>query len=165
MKIGLISDTHIPRRANKVLEEFLSWFNEEKVDLIIHCGDVTDLEVLKELESIAEVKVVKGNTDYYDFPRELALEVEGWKIYVFHSSEIYPRGDLFKLYRTTLEKGCDILIYGHTHIPLFTQIDGKYFINPGSATGVWSGEIDNPPKSAAILELKQEKIEVKFKIV
>ena len=165
MKIGLISDTHIPNRAKNLPQSFVDWFVEEKVEMIIHCGDVTDKRLLEFLKEIADVKVVRGNTDYYDFPRELFLDAEGWKLYVFHSSEVYPRGDVYKLYKIGSEKNADIVVFGHTHIPLFTKVGDIFLLNPGSATGVWSGEIDNPPKSAAILELDKKEIKVKFKII
>jgi vacuolar protein sorting-associated protein 29 len=36
------------------------------------------------------------------------------------------------------ELDCDILISGHTHKNQISTYDGKYFINPGSATGSYS---------------------------
>ena len=44
----------------------------------------------------------------------------------------------------------DILITGHTHQNHIIQYDGKYFINPGSATGCYSS-INSAPKPSFIL--------------
>jgi len=164
MKIGIISDTHIPRRAKEIPKEFLKWFEKNKVDLILHAGDLNDPNILEILKEIAEVKAVRGNTDYIDLPEELILEIEGKKILLFHSDNIYPRGDISKILKYAKEKKADIVIYGHTHLPFFTYINGIYLINPGSATGVRSGEIEESIKSVAILSLKN-KIKVKFKIL
>ena len=166
MKIGLISDTHIPNRAKRIPQEFLDWFIDENVDMIIHCGDVTSKESLKPLQKITEdIKVVRGNSDYYDYPKELLLSVDDWKIYVFHSSDVYPRGDVYQLYKRGIEKKVDIVIFGHTHIPFFTKVENIFLINPGSATGVWSGEVENTPKSVAILELKKKSIKARYYII
>ncbi len=165
MKLGLIGDTHIPKRANKIPEEFLRWFEKERVDLIIHTGDINDPKVLEELKTITEVKAVQGNTDYLDLPRELVLDIEGWKIFVFHSDEVYPRGDLDQIYEYAKAKNARIVIFGHTHLPLFTYYQGVYYVNPGTATGVASGEYPIVTKSVAILELKKDKINVKFNII
>jgi len=164
MRIGIISDTHIPSRAAEIPKEFLEWFKENRVDLILHAGDVNDEIVLKDLEKIAEVKAVKGNTDYLDLPKELILEIKGKRILLFHSDNIYPRGDINKMLDYAKEKMVDIVVYGHTHLPLFTYVNGIYFLNPGSATGVRSGEIKRSVKSVAILYL-ENKIKVEFNIL
>ena len=61
MKIGLISDTHIPDRLSLLPENVIKAF--EGVDLILHAGDVTDYEVIEKLEKIAPVLAVEGNMD------------------------------------------------------------------------------------------------------
>ena len=74
MLIGIISDTHVPDRANtlpkKVVDEF------SNVDLIIHCGDVTDKEILDLLNDLANVVAVRGNMDYLNLPRKEILEIK-----------------------------------------------------------------------------------------
>ena len=59
MIIGLISDTHIPDRADKIPITVLESF--KKVDLIIHAGDLTSIRVKKELERVAPVLAVQGD--------------------------------------------------------------------------------------------------------
>jgi len=153
MRIGLIGDTHIPNRAKEIPKEFLDIFREEKVDLIIHTGDINDPEVLEELEKISEVKAVRGNTDYLDLPDHLFLNIEGYRIFVFHSDEVYPRGDVEKILSIAKERNANIVIHGHTHLPRFLYERGVYIISPGSATGVRSGEIKETVKSIAILDI------------
>ena len=59
--IGLISDTHIPKRAMCVPKRVFEIF--ENVDYIIHAGDLVELSVVDELEQIAPVLAVHGNMD------------------------------------------------------------------------------------------------------
>ena len=61
MKIGVISDTHIPERASAIPPQVLEGF--KGVDLILHAGDLVDLSVLEELKKIAKVRAVVGNMD------------------------------------------------------------------------------------------------------
>jgi len=61
IKIGVISDTHIPLSANKIPDEIFKHF--EGVDLILHAGDLIKLSVLDELRKIAPVEAVYGNMD------------------------------------------------------------------------------------------------------
>jgi putative phosphoesterase len=63
MLIGVISDTHIPERANTIPEIVFEIFKE--VDLILHAGDLVSLEVRDQLEKIAPTICVQGNMDRY----------------------------------------------------------------------------------------------------
>ncbi|TFG45856.1 MAG: metallophosphoesterase, partial [Gemmatimonadales bacterium] len=56
MRLGIISDTHGLLRP-EVFEVF------REVDHILHAGDIGPLDILTELEAIAPVTAVFGNTD------------------------------------------------------------------------------------------------------
>lgn len=132
MLIGLISDTHIPDRARQIPQNVIDAFSD--VDLIIHAGDLTSLEVIEELEKTAPVMAVQGNIDRVngiDLPKAKTLEAEGLKIGVVHG-EVYPRGDTQQLVYLAKELNADILISGHSHQPKIEQTDGVLLINPGS---------------------------------
>jgi len=121
--IGLISDTHGLVRAS-VFDALAG------VELILHAGDVGD-GVLEELEAIAPVHAVYGNTDPID-PRlapSIELDVGGVSIHVSHGHE---------LGRPTPEKllaayPAHVLVYGHTHRQLVARADGRLVVNPGAA--------------------------------
>ncbi len=165
MRIGLISDTHIPWRALEIPKKFLDWFRGKRVDIIIHCGDINDFKVLEILNDIAPTKAVRGNTDSIDLPSELTLKVGSYNMFVFHSDKIYPRGDIKQIYELAKAKNVDIVVFGHTHLPLFTYYKQIYFINPGTATGVRSGKYGDVMKSVAILEIKNNNMNVEFKVL
>jgi putative phosphoesterase len=122
--IGLISDTHGLVRPD--IFEALSG-----VDQILHAGDVGD-GVLEELETIAPVRAVFGNTDPPGTPGlepSIELTVDGVRIHVSHGHELGSPTP-----RRLLERyDADVIVYGHTHRQLVTRADGRLVINPGAA--------------------------------
>jgi uncharacterized protein len=123
--IGLISDTHGLLRP--AVHDAL-----KGVDLILHAGDVGGDEILRELRIIAPVHAVYGNTDPIDAPSlapEVILDAEGVGIHVSHGHELgSPTPE--KLLAAYSQ---DVLVYGHTHRQLVTQVDGRLVVNPGAA--------------------------------
>src|SRR6188768_3047522 len=81
MRIGLISDTHGKLRP-AVFERLAG------VDLIFHAGDIGSLDIITELETIAPVQAVHGNTDDFDvrdrYRETLELVADGKRIAVTH---------------------------------------------------------------------------------
>jgi uncharacterized protein len=123
--LGLISDTHGLLRPG--VYEALSG-----VDLILHAGDVGGQDILTELRLIAPVKAVFGNTDPPGDPelvREILVEVAGTRVHVSHGHELGSPtpAALAALY------DADVVVYGHTHRQLVTELDGRLFVNPGAA--------------------------------
>ncbi|GBF36154.1 conserved hypothetical protein [Methanofervidicoccus abyssi] len=136
--LGVISDTHVYDRADKVPKKIFQHFSD--VDLIIHCGDITSECVLEDLRDISKTVAVRGNMDYLDLPREIVLNIEGFNIGIIHGDIIYPRGNVLMMKYYSLEKNLDALISGHTHIPLIKEIYIEklnkkiLLLNPGSPT-------------------------------
>lgn len=134
MLIGLISDTHIPERANKLPNIIFDIFKD--VDMILHAGDMVSIGVKEELEEIAPVQCVQGNMDRVyglKFPKSLVLDMGNYKLGVIHG-EVYPKGDTLQLKYLALELGVDILITGHSHQPLIEKVGDILLLNPGSPT-------------------------------
>ena len=122
--VGLISDTHGLVRPG-VFDAF------EGVELILHAGDV-GVGVIAELESIAPVLAVSGNTDPPGFPRlsdAIDMELEGIDVHVSHGHELgSPTPEaLLAAYPAR------VIVYGHTHKQLVVQADGRWVGNPGAA--------------------------------
>ncbi|MFW6078648.1 MAG: metallophosphoesterase family protein [Gemmatimonadota bacterium] len=127
MRIGLISDTHGFLRS-EVFGRF------EDVERILHAGDIGPAELLVELEAIAPVTAVWGNTDGPELRRALpeiaTLEMEGRRVRVVHGHQLgSPQPE-------TLREAYpedDIIVYGHTHRPLVDRRHGRLTVNPGAA--------------------------------
>ena len=122
LRIGVISDTHglLRPQAVKVLSG---------VDLIIHAGDIGNPKVLANLERLAPVYAVRGNTDRsdwaHDLPNSRVVEVGGILLYVLH--------ELFCLDLDPAAAGLAAVIFGHTHSPHLQRQNGVLYLNPGSA--------------------------------
>lgn len=123
--VGLVSDTHGLLRPE--VHEALAG-----VELILHAGDVGGDDVLIELEAIAPVHAVYGNTDPPGDPRlaaSLEETVGGVRVHVSHGHEVgAPTPD--KLLATY---DADVIVYGHTHKPLVVNVAGRWVVNPGAA--------------------------------
>ena len=102
------------------------------VELILHAGDVGPSDVLTELEAIAPVLAVFGNTDVPGDPRmakEFALDFDGVTVHVSHGHELGSPTPA-KLLAAYPQR---VIVYGHTHRQLITAVDDRLVINPGAA--------------------------------
>lgn len=128
MRLGVIADTHGLLRP-QVFDAFA------EVDHILHAGDLGSLDLLTELEALAPVTAVYGNTDGGDvrgrLPQAATVELDGFDIVVTHGDQLgSPTPE--KLNAAFPE--AQIIVYGHTHSPLLTVVDVVVTVmNPGSA--------------------------------
>jgi putative phosphoesterase len=145
MRLGVVADTHGLLRP-----EVFSAFSE--VDHILHAGDLGPIDLLAELEALAPVTAVYGNTDGEDVRRRLPqvaqLELEGFDIVVTHGDQL---GSPTPERLNAAFPFAQIIIYGHTHRPLLTIVDVVVTVmNPGGAGHRRFGL----PPSVGILELE-----------
>ncbi len=143
--IGLISDTHYQDRLFDMpvsLENLL-----EDVDLILHAGDVGELSVLDILGKYAPTIAVHGNDEpahiKQELPNQQLITIQGIRILLWHSHYADPIEEKAnrkgawgsKLVRIA-DRGCEvnaqIVIYGHTHIPMIYRHKDVILINPGA---------------------------------
>jgi putative phosphoesterase len=122
--VGLIADTHGLVRPSVFAAL-------EGVELILHAGDVGE-GVLEDLQTIAPVLAVLGNTDWPGTPglvESIDRVVEGVRVHVSHGHELgAPTPErLLEAY------DADVIVYGHTHKQLVVQLDGRWVVNPGAA--------------------------------
>ncbi|MHA2304758.1 MAG: metallophosphoesterase family protein [Candidatus Hodarchaeales archaeon] len=161
--IGLISDTHLPSRRKSLPKDVIKAFQNAKVDLIIHAGDLENLSIIPLLEEIAPVTAVQGNMCHQEvkkrFLKKEIIRVEELSIGITHGSGgpsgYYERVvDMFKD-ETSLP---NIIISGHTHQPEAKMVNGIQIINPGSPTD----KIFAPRNTVAILEIKGKEFQYRF---
>lgn len=140
MRIGLISDTHLPRKGRAIPEEVLAAF--AGVDLILHAGDLVELAVLAPLERIAPVVAVAGNNDPPEvvarWGRRRVLELEGFRVGLVHGHE--GRGANTVARALSNFTGCDLVVFGHSHSAYNERHGQTLAVNPGSPTDMrrWS---------------------------
>lgn len=141
MRIGLISDTHIPYDAKELPPRLKYIF--QNVDLILHAGDIYKPTVLDELNEMAPVLAARGDDDVgaiIDDERvktEHILSVEGltlWLVHIYHYNDWSTYELKGKDFWHRSEPPPEILVYGHTHRPAITKRGPLFRITPGSAT-------------------------------
>lgn len=130
MKIAVLADTHIPKRAKALPAS--AWKIISEADAIIHAGDIVSENFLSSLKEIAPLYAVLGNNDLeLSLPEKLEIEIEKVKIAIVHDSG-QSKGRATRMKR--LFPQADIVIFGHSHIPMNTTEDGQLLFNPGSPT-------------------------------
>jgi hypothetical protein len=150
MKIGVISDTH-GWLDPKVFELFTG------VSHILHAGDIGPDALIAELETIAPVTAVIGNTDSSStFRLTEAVTLGGRKFLVHHIVEARALKEELRL-RIARERP-DVVVFGHTHKAFCETINGVLFFNPGSAGKPRFGR----GRTAAILHCGEKEIRPEF---
>ena len=118
MKILLISDSH-----NVLVEEDFS-----KYDLVIHCGDYG---ISKEVLDNNNVKYVKGNCDSKG-EMEFVINYNDRKIFVCHGHRYDVKNGYDRVKYRAIELGCSVVVFGHTHIPIWQPTEDLLAMNPGA---------------------------------
>ena len=154
MRIGVVSDTH---NNLKNIEIIIKIFNDERVPLVIHTGDISNANSLEQFSKLeSELIGVYGNNDrnesglkevaqknkfqFQEPPRRLSLLDR--EIVIFHEPD---KIDQF----LSENKLIDVVIYGHTHRYENNTKNGVLFFNPGESAGMQKGS-----NAIGILDLK-----------
>ncbi|GAA0531272.1 phosphoesterase [Saccharopolyspora subtropica] len=135
MRLLLIADTHVPKRARALPDEV--WDAVSAADVVIHAGDWVDVALLDELEQRNTRLVgVHGNNDGPELrvrlPEVARVELDGVRLTVVHETGA-AQGRESRCDRWF--PGTDVLVFGHSHIPWDTTTpNGLRLLNPGSPT-------------------------------
>lgn len=137
MKILVISDTHRKISRARVVCEKL-----KDLDLIIHLGDYVSDALRLSGDVDTKIITVPGNMDQFDFEMEdgatreepfyKVIDTEFGKLLLTHGHNDQVKQIYGKLITKAREQDCKAVLFGHTHKPLFINIDGIYLVNPGS---------------------------------
>jgi uncharacterized protein len=165
MRIGLISDTHIPEACEHLPPEVFEALSG--VDLVMHAGDVYINRVLDDLSRIAPVIAALGNGDEGEgghrfrlAPDERVraahlLEVEGVRVGLAHALPT-PDETSDRVFdgamRAHFGAPVDVLVLGHSHVEGIRRFGSTLVINPGSAT--LPHNLVDVPGTVGILEIR-----------
>lgn len=161
MRIGVISDTHIHKHPEKILQFLKTYLND--VDMIIHAGDYTDIKVVNILKEYKRFLGVWGNNDNNAIRQELRekeiIKIEGYRIGIYHGHG-EEKNTMERAYEFFKDDKVDIIIFGHSHQPLIMTKNKTLMLNPGSPTYKRKG----PWYSYILLQLDERGIgaEIKF---
>ena len=135
MRLLLIADTHVPRRARDLPEQV--WSQVDAADVVVHAGDWVDVSLLDALESRGpRLVAVFGNNDGEELrarlPEVARVELDGVRLGVVHETGAAQGREA----RCSLAyPDLDVLVFGHSHIPWdTTTASGLRLLNPGSPT-------------------------------
>ncbi|MDT5299865.1 MAG: uncharacterized protein QOG79_3107 [Mycobacterium sp.] len=135
MRLLLIADTHVPKRARDM--PAVVWDEVARADVVLHAGDWVEPSLLDELEERAERLVACwGNNDGHELRRRLPQRADvilgGVRFTVVHETGASGGRDA-RMARVYLDT--DVLVFGHSHIPWDTTAEtGLRLLNPGSPT-------------------------------
>ena len=144
MLVGVVSDTH---NNIKNIKNIIDIFNNEKVDIVIHTGDITQSKTLRLFSNLSCPMIgVFGNNDRsekgleeackdlnFDFKDPpFSISLKNKKIVIFHEPD--PINDFIKEHRDI-----DIVLHGHTHRYREEILENTIYFNPGESAGLLKG--------------------------
>jgi putative phosphoesterase len=161
LKIVILSDTHMPKMAKKLPGRLLAEL--PGAEAILHAGDWTDISVYESLRAYAPVYGVAGNNDGGAIVRKFGwkrmVDFGGCRIGIIHGHGLGGRSDT----ESRAEKAfgsdeIDVLVYGHSHIPVVKRKENRLIVNPGSPTDKRRA----PRYSFAIMHIDKGRAEVRL---
>ena len=135
MRLLLLADTHVPRRARDLPAQV--WAQVERADVVVHAGDWVDVALLDRLEArSAQLLACYGNNDgralRARLPEVATATLGGVRVAVVHETGAAAGREA----RAAVAfPDADLLVFGHSHIPWdTTATSGLRLLNPGSPT-------------------------------
>lgn len=159
MLIAVISDSHGNKDSINKIKKKIS-----NADVLLFLGDgENDLAEITN-DFTGEVFAVRGNCDITGkYPEEQILEIQGKKIFICHGHRYNVKYGYNSIYYRGKEIGADIVLFGHSHIPIIEEYDGIVLMNPGSISHGMGrlnktlGYIDLIDDKAPIMHIKELK--------
>lgn len=132
MRILVVSDTH--RDSYSLRQAILQ---QPTAEVILHLGDGEEEIMDMKLEFPKRMIIpVRGNCDWGStLPSSEEICLEGKRIFMTHGHLYQVKMGYHPIYCAAREKKADILLFGHTHVPMQDYDDGLYVLNPGSLNG------------------------------
>ncbi len=164
MRLGLVTDTHIPEVEKGLPPELLKAL--EGVDLILHGGDIYVPSVLDELERVAPVLAAQGDDDYgatlsdKRVKDKHILNIEGRILWLVHARPYYLNSLWWhNQNHPAPEDNPDVVIFGHEHRPTVEHVYDMLFVNSGSPTFL---RYNRGLGTLGILDIDAEKTEARI---
>ena len=153
MKILVMSDSHGSKN------NMLNAVKRETPDWILHLGDNDkDCSDISLMHPDIPLRTVRGNCDRLSAGLDIdEFELEGKRFFMTHGHLFGVKSGKAKVINAATERGADILLFGHTHVPYYSSADNLIVINPGS--------INSGGKYYAVLEIKNGAISCELKIL
>ncbi|KAJ4461894.1 Vacuolar protein sorting 29 (Vps29) [Paratrimastix pyriformis] len=163
----VLGDLHIPHRAIDLPPKFKSLLVPNKIQHILCTGNLCTREVYDYLKTItSDVHVVRGDFDENtNWPEEKVVTIGQFKLGLIHGHQIVPAGDPEALSNVLRRLDCDILITGHTCKMRAYDHEGRFIINPGSATGAFSPMTPDACPTFLLMDIQGPKVTIYVYII
>lgn len=134
MIVLIVSDSHGARyNVQDAIEQTVRKWGA--VDEFIHCGDLCGDEEYISDYTHAPVHLVTGNCDGISrINSEELFVLEGKRVFLTHGDGYFVRMGHEAIISRAKQLSADIVLYGHTHVPVITEEDGITIVNPGSVS-------------------------------
>ena len=130
MRILVFSDSHKSvEPCARVIENIIG------VDMVLHAGDhASDCAELERIFPDIDFKYVSGNCDFSKAPSELLIEASGKRIFLTHGHGYAVKfdSDYYTIKNKGAELSADLVVFGHTHVPVCDFSQNPPILNPGS---------------------------------
>lgn len=156
MLVLVLGDLHIPDRKSGLPNKFKKLLVPGKIQHILCTGNLCTKDSYDYLKTLAsDVNIVRGDFDEnITYPEQKVVSVGSFKIGLCHGHQIVPWGDPESLAMVQRQLGVDILISGHTHRFEAYEHEGKFYVNPGSATGAYNALDSNVVPSFVLMDIQ-----------
>uniref|UniRef100_A0A914WIS2 Vacuolar protein sorting-associated protein 29 n=1 Tax=Plectus sambesii TaxID=2011161 RepID=A0A914WIS2_9BILA len=158
MLVLIIGDLHIPHRCHNLPAKFRKLLVPNKIQHILCTGNLCTKETFDYLKSLAsDVHVVRGDFDENcNYPETKVVTVGQFRIGLCHGHQLVPWGDTEVLSLLARQLDVDVIVSGHTHEFKAFEHEGRFFINPGSATGAYSALESSVTPSFALMDVQAQ---------
>lgn len=128
MKVLIISDTHgKDQYLIKTLEKVMP------IDLLIHLGDFEGGEEHIRLLAPCPTELISGNNDFFNgLPKEKIIHIGKYTIMLTHGHRYGVNYSTSAIREAAIKNQADIVMFGHTHVPMIDLNGSVWVINPGS---------------------------------
>ncbi|XP_066919032.1 vacuolar protein sorting-associated protein 29-like [Clytia hemisphaerica] len=156
----VLGDLHIPHRKSGLPVKFKKLLVPGKIQHILCTGNLCTKESYDYLKTLAsDVHVVRGDfEENITYPEQKVVSVGPFRIGLCHGHQIVPWGDAESLAMVQRQLDVDILITGHTHRFEAYEHEGKFYVNPGSATGAYNPLDLNIVPSFVLMDIQAETV-------
>lgn len=129
MKVLIVSDNHGRLKQIKSLLKQVA-----PIDLMIHLGDIGDGADHIKYIAPCPVEMVAGNTDFFyiNMAKEKILQIGKFKVMITHGHEYGVNYSTSSIEEAAIKNKADIVMFGHTHVPMIDTKGKVSLINPGS---------------------------------
>jgi vacuolar protein sorting-associated protein 29 len=151
-------------------QQFKKLLAPGKIGQILCLGNLTDRDTYEFLRSTApDLQIVKGDFDEStNLPLSKVVKHGSFRIGFTHGHTIIPPGDSDSLLIAARQMDVDVLIWGGTHRFDAYEMEGKFFVNPGSATGAmssgWWADGDSPVPSFVLMDVSTSSFRSKLEV-